>query len=211
MTYFALATAGLLIPLNAMFSGLGVVLDRQHGAMPELLVAPIRRSSIVVGNLPRRLAITAFQIVVLIARGRAAGRRRSSWLPARLVRRRRRPADRRDVLGIAEILATEAPEPRGLHRGAPGGRDRAVLLRRLAVPHLRAAGLAGGVGKALPLTHALALFRYGLTDPGHGRLHDIWGQSNDNQMAALSLAVLALYALVITVGAVRLFAKASTK
>lgn len=31
------------------------------------------------------------------------------------------------------------------------------------------------------------------------------------QMAALSVAVLALYALVIVVGAVRLFAKASTK
>ena len=56
MTYVALATAGLLIPLNCMFSGLGVIVDRQQGAMRELLVAPIRRSSIVFGNLVAALA-----------------------------------------------------------------------------------------------------------------------------------------------------------
>ena len=32
MTYIALATAGLLIPLNCMFSGIGVIVDRQQGA-----------------------------------------------------------------------------------------------------------------------------------------------------------------------------------
>src|SRR5665213_2942240 len=31
LTFFALATAGLLIPLNCMFSGLGVVVDREQG------------------------------------------------------------------------------------------------------------------------------------------------------------------------------------
>jgi len=67
------------------------------------------------------------------------------------------------------------------------------------------------VAKVLPLTHALALFRFGLTAGGGQALHNIWGLSNGTQMAALSLAVLALYALVIIVGAIRLFAKASTK
>ena len=67
MTFVALATAGLLIPLNCMFSGLGVIVDRQNGAMRELLVAPIRRSSIVIGNLVAALATTALQLVVLIA------------------------------------------------------------------------------------------------------------------------------------------------
>src|ERR1700732_3458117 len=38
MTFVALATAGLLIPLNCMFSGIGVIVDRQQGAMRELLV-----------------------------------------------------------------------------------------------------------------------------------------------------------------------------
>jgi ABC-2 type transport system permease protein len=66
MTFLALATVGLLIPLNALFSGIGVVVDRQQGAMRELLVAPIRRSSIVMGNLLAALAVTGLQIVVLI-------------------------------------------------------------------------------------------------------------------------------------------------
>src|SRR5665213_253790 len=67
MTFVALSTAGLLIPLNCPFSGLGVIVDRQEGAMRELLVAPIRRSSIVVGNLVAALVLTTFQVVVLIA------------------------------------------------------------------------------------------------------------------------------------------------
>ena len=75
LTFFALATAGLLIPLNCIFSGLGVVIDREQGAMPELLVAPIRRSSIVVGNLIAALAITALQIVVLIGVAGSGGPR----------------------------------------------------------------------------------------------------------------------------------------
>src|SRR5438445_13779628 len=41
--FVALATVGLLIPLNAMFSGIGVIVDRETGARRELLPAPIRR------------------------------------------------------------------------------------------------------------------------------------------------------------------------
>ena len=73
MTFVALSTAGLLIPLNCLFSGLGVIVDRQQGAMRELLVAPIRRSSIVFGNLVAALTLTAFQVVVLIALAAARG------------------------------------------------------------------------------------------------------------------------------------------
>src|SRR5271157_3568113 len=36
MTFVALSTAGLLVPLNCLFSGLGVIVDRQQGAMREL-------------------------------------------------------------------------------------------------------------------------------------------------------------------------------
>ena len=31
LTFLALATVGLLIPLNALFSGIGVVVDRRRG------------------------------------------------------------------------------------------------------------------------------------------------------------------------------------
>ena len=46
-----MGTVGLLIPLNTMFSGLGVIVDRENGAQRELLAAPVPRSFLVLGNL----------------------------------------------------------------------------------------------------------------------------------------------------------------
>src|SRR5438132_7024326 len=66
-SYVALGTVGLLIPLNTMFAGLGVIVDREQGAGRELLAAPIPRSLVVLGNLVVAVAITALQIAVLIA------------------------------------------------------------------------------------------------------------------------------------------------
>src|SRR5438270_2447954 len=51
MSFIALATVGLLVPINTMFSGIGVIVDRQAGAQRELLTAPIRRQLLVLGNL----------------------------------------------------------------------------------------------------------------------------------------------------------------
>ena len=49
-------TVGLLIPLNTMFAGLGVIVDREHGAQRELLAAPVPRALLVLGNLAVALA-----------------------------------------------------------------------------------------------------------------------------------------------------------
>src|SRR5207245_2442236 len=43
--------------------------------------------------------------------------------------------------------------------------------------------------KVLPLTHALALMRYGLVDPNGSGLHNIWGMTNTTAMAWMSLGV----------------------
>src|SRR4029077_4534458 len=51
MSFVALATVGLLIPLNTIFAGLSVLVDRASGAQRELLAAPIRRALLVGGNL----------------------------------------------------------------------------------------------------------------------------------------------------------------
>src|SRR5215831_5597233 len=66
-SFVALGTVGLLIPLNTMFSGLSVIVDRESGAQRELLSAPIARPLLVLGNLVVALAITAFQVVTLLA------------------------------------------------------------------------------------------------------------------------------------------------
>ena len=55
-------------------------------------------------------------------------------------------------------------------------------------------GALTAFAKFLPLTHALALMRYGFVDPTGTGLHDIWGMSNATTEAWLSLAVVALFA-----------------
>src|SRR5438105_5071830 len=72
-SFVAIGTVGLLIPLNTMFSGLGVIVDRVSGAQRELLTAPIPRGLLVLGNLLVALAITGLQVAVLIAVAVARG------------------------------------------------------------------------------------------------------------------------------------------
>ena len=110
MTFVALATVGLLIPLNCAFSGLGVIVDRQQGAMRELLVAPIRRSSIVVGNLLAALALTALQVAVLIVASALRGAAyqtglRTLWFVAAA------SSFAVFMYGLAEILSVRLPSP----------------------------------------------------------------------------------------------------
>src|SRR5919198_2715302 len=66
-SFVATGTVGLLIPLNTMFSGLGVIVDRENGAQRELLAAPIPRALLPLGNLVVAFAITALQVGALIA------------------------------------------------------------------------------------------------------------------------------------------------
>jgi len=51
MTYVAIGTAALVVPLSCMQAGLGVIVDRKSGAQPDLLAAPIPRSLLVIANL----------------------------------------------------------------------------------------------------------------------------------------------------------------
>src|SRR5947207_8328930 len=72
-SFVAIGTIGLLIPLNTMFAGLSVIVDRESGAQRELLAAPIPRGLIVLGNLVVALALTAIQLVALVAVAVARG------------------------------------------------------------------------------------------------------------------------------------------
>src|SRR5213594_4497459 len=71
--FVATGTIGLLIPLNTLFSGLSVIVDRESGAQRELLAAPIPRALLVLANLAVAFAITALQIAVLIGFAVARG------------------------------------------------------------------------------------------------------------------------------------------
>src|SRR5262245_35502776 len=66
MSFVAIATVGLLVPLSCMFAGLGVVIDRRGGGLRDLLAAPIPRPLIVLGNLAVAVVLAGLQLVVLV-------------------------------------------------------------------------------------------------------------------------------------------------
>jgi ABC-2 type transport system permease protein len=210
MTFVALATVGLLIPLNCSFSGLGVIVDRQQGAMRELLVAPIRRSSIVVGNLLAALALTALQLAVLIVASVLRGAvyetgLRSLWFVAAAA------VFAVCMYGLAEIMSVRLPSPVEYIGAVPAVAIVPFFFAGSLFPITSLPHWLGAVAKVLPLTHALALFRYGLTGTSGVRaLHNIWGLQSAPEMAALSLLVLVSYATLVFAGALRLFNKAGT-
>ena len=209
MTFVALAAAGLLIPVNCMFAGLGVLADRQSGAMRELLVAPIRRSAIVLGNLLAALVITAVQVGVLILGASLRGAqfeagRRVAWLVVAAI------AFAVFVYGLAEIFATKISNAEEYTALVPPIAIVPFFFAGTLYPITSLPAWLAGVAKVLPLTHAVALFRYGLTRQGGTALHNIWGGTDPAAMAALSLAVVVGYAVAALAFAMRLFAKAGT-
>ncbi|HVM68119.1 MAG TPA: ABC transporter permease [Acidimicrobiales bacterium] len=210
MTFVALSTAGLLIPLNCLFAGLGVIIDRQEGAMRELLVAPIRRSTIVFGNLVTALVLTAFQVAVLIGLAAARGASftvgvRTLWFVVAAV------LFAMLIYGLAEILTVRLPAPVDYIGAVPALAIVPYFFAGSLFPITALPHWLGAVAKVIPLTHALALFRYGLTGAaGVTALHNIWGLHSAAGMAALSLAVLVLYTVVFLSAAIRLFTKAGT-
>src|SRR5262249_34736504 len=209
--FVAIATVGLLVPLNTMFSGIGVIIDRESGARRELLAAPIHRPLLVFGNLTVALGVTALQLTVLMLAATARGVDFSvtaagvGWFAGAAL------LLAVGMYGVAETLANRIPRQEG---------DVAALPAVAIVPWLFAGSLftisalpapMTAFAKALPLTHALALMRYGLVDHSGAGLHDIWGMSNTTVMALLSLAVVAAFAVATTVIAVRVFTRAATR
>ena len=66
------------------------------------------------------------------------------------------------------------------------------------------------VARFLPLTHGLALVRYGLLSDPSG-LHDIWQMHDAGTMAALSLLVVAAFAAVFSAVAIRAFGRSAVR
>jgi ABC-2 type transport system permease protein len=209
MTFVALAAAGLLIPVNCLFAGLGILTDKQTGAMRELLVAPIRRSAIVLGNLIAALITTAAQVTVLLLGAAARGAHfeigvRIGWLIVAAL------GFAVFVYALAEIFATRISNAEEYTALVPPVAIVPFFFAGTLYPLTSLPGWLHDVAKALPLTHAVALFRYGITGQGTEALHNIWGGTDVATMAAGSLLVVAGYALVALLLALRLFARAGT-
>ena len=205
-SFVATGTIGLLIPLNTMFAGIGVLVDRESGAQRELLAAPIPRGLLVLANLMVAFAITALQITVLLVVARARGIHFDVTTTGFLWFAAGGALFTIAMYGMAETLAARVPSTEEYI-----GRVPAIAI----VPWFLAGSLfpIGALPVALtwfarflPLTHALALVRYGLLDDSSG-LHGIWRIHSASGSAALSLGVVALFALVATRVGVRAFTK----
>src|ERR671930_1029192 len=192
-SYVALGTVGLLIPLNAMFSGLGVIVDRESGAQRELLAAPIPRPLLIVANLIVAVAIGALQVVTLIAAAALRGISFDAsvsgvvWFAAAAL-----------LLGVAmyavaETLAARVPRPEEYIARVPAIAIVPWFLAGSLFPIGAMPAALTLLAKLLPLTHALAVARYGLLGDESG-LHQIWGMTDVTAMAVLSVAVVGAFA-----------------
>ncbi len=113
------------------------------------------------------------------------------------------------MYGLAEIMSVRLPSPEEYIAAVPAVAIVPFFFAGSLFPITSLPHWLGAVAKVLPLTHALALFRYGMTGASGVRaLHNIWGLSSATEMAMLSMLVLVAYATVVFAGAVRLFTKA---
>src|SRR5881396_886298 len=175
--FVAVGTVGLLIPLNTMFSGLGVIVDRVSGAQRELLTAPIERGLLVLGNLGVALAITALQVGVLIAVAIARGIHFDATAVGILWFAGAAALFTVGMYGMAEILASRVPRQEEYIARVPAIAILPWFLAGALFPITALPTFLAWIAKFLPLTHGLALMRYGLRQDDTG-LHAIWGLSD---------------------------------
>lgn len=112
---------------------------------------------------------------------------------------------------VAEILAARIPKQEEYVGAAP---PVALLPWFFAGSFFPIRSLPAGLAafaKVLPLTHALALMRYGLLDPRGSGLHDIWGMHNIAVMALLSVAVVVALAVAMVALSVRVFTRQAVR
>jgi ABC-2 type transport system permease protein len=209
-SFVAIGTVGLLIPLNTMLSGLGVIVDRVSGAQRELLTAPIPRGMLVLGNLLVALAITALQVAVLIGVAVARGIHFDATAGGIVWFAGASALFAIGMYGIAEILANRVPRQEEYIARLPAIAILPWFLAGALFPITALPSFLTLIAKFLPLTHGLALMRYGLRGDASG-LHAIWHLGDPAAMAALSLAVLGAFAVLLTAASIRVFARSAVR
>jgi len=115
------------------------------------------------------------------------------------------------MYGVAELLASRMPNQEEYIGATPVVAILPWFFAGALFPISALPGALTAFAKVLPLTHAMALMRYGLVDPRGTGLHDIWGMSNTTTEAWLSLAVVVLFAAALIALAVRSFTRAALR
>ena len=209
-SFVALGTVGLLIPLNTMFAGVSVIIDRESGAQRELLAAPIPRWLMVAGNLAVALAVTAFQLVALIAVALARGiefhatATGIAWFVATAA------LFATGMYGVAETLASRVPKQEEYIARVPAVAIVPWFLAGSLFPIDALPGFLAWVARLLPLTHGLAVMRYGLLGDASGLRH-IWGGGDPTRLAAMSVGVVFAFAVAFTAVSIKVFSRKAVR
>jgi ABC-2 type transport system permease protein len=210
-SFVGVGAVGLVIPLSCIFAGLSVIVDRQAGAQRELLASPVRRAYLVLGNLVVAVVLSALQAVVLV--GLTAVRGGAFDISATGIAW----AIGAGVLftvfmyAVAETLASVISTPEEYVGAVPAVAILPFFFAGALFPIGAMPGALTAIAKVLPLTHALALMRYGLVDPSGQGLHDIWGAGSTTAQAWASLGVVALFAVAMLAISIRVFTRSAVK
>jgi ABC-2 type transport system permease protein len=208
-SYVGTGAVGLVIPLSCVFAGLSVLVDRNSGAQRELLAAPIPRAYLVLGNLVVAMVLAALQALVVVGLSALRGGvfhitgAGIGWFLGAAV------LFTVFMYGLAETVASRVTKEEDYVGATPVLAILPFFFAGALFPIGAMPTVLADIAKVLPLTHALALLRYGFIDPSGEGLHDIWGMSNVTAEAWLSLAVVALFAVALTFIAVRVFSRSA--
>lgn len=208
-SYVGTGAVGLVIPLSCVFAGLSVLVDRHSGAQRELLAAPIPRGFLVLGNLIVAMVLAALQALVVVGLSALRGGvfhitgAGVAWFLGAAV------LFTVFMYGLAETVASRVTKEEDYVGATPVLAILPFFFAGALFPIAAMPGVLADIAKVMPLTHALALLRYGFIDPSGQGLHDIWGMSNVTTEAWLSLAVVAAFAAALTALSIRVFSRSA--
>lgn len=209
-TYVAVGQVAFLVPFTAMFNGLNVIVDKDYGITRELVVAPIARGAITIANALGVLTIALVQVALIVALAVARGAEFHTspsgvvWFvtAAALLTL--------TIYGVAEILALRIGRQEAYGPLIPAVGVTPWFLSGALFP---ITVLPAGIEQfalVSPWTHAVAVLRHGMMQGDESGLEAIWHLGSETAMAALSIAVLALFATLTLSLAIRAFHKATT-
>ena len=208
-SFVGVGAVGLVVPLSCIFAGLSVIVDRHSGAQRELLAAPVPRGFLVLGNLIVALVLSALQVAVLIGLSAIRGGEFHitgsgvAWFAAAAL------LFTVFMYSLAETLASKVAKQEDYVGAVPAVAVLPFFLAGALFPIGAMPGALTAIAKVLPLTHALALMRYGFVDPKGAGLHDIWGGGSTTVDAWLSLGVVAFFAAALLAVAIRSFTRSA--
>lgn len=210
-SFVGVGAVGLVIPLSCVFAGLSVLVDRHSGAQRELLAAPVPRAYLVLANMIVALVLASLQAVVVVGLSALRGGvfhitiAGIAWFVAAAL------LFTVFMYALSETVASRVQKQEDYVGATPVLAILPFFFAGALFPISAMPGVLAAIAKAMPLTHALALLRYGFIDPSGKSLHDIWGMTNVALEAWLSLAVVALFAVAVTVISIRVFSRAAVK